>query len=117
MEISITEVISLKGTQKKYGTSLELPAAQDIVYIGRHCYMGGWRLRGSPFANPFKTGRKTSQYPKGMTQFDVVREYKLYIASKPELLVLLQELKGKKLACWCKPNFCHGDVLKELLDM
>ena len=111
-----TKVISLKGTQKGYGTSLEFPSAENIVYIGRPCFMGGWKLKGSPFANPFKTGRKTTQYPEGMTVLDVVREYKAYILSKPELLDILPELKGNTLACWCKPGFCHGDVLKEMID-
>ena len=27
----------------------------------------------------------------------------------------LDELKGKILGCWCKPNKCHGDVLIKLL--
>ena len=26
----------------------------------------------------------------------------------------LDELKGKTLGCWCKPNNCHGDILIEL---
>lgn len=27
----------------------------------------------------------------------------------------LDELKGKTLGCWCKPECCHGDVLINLL--
>lgn len=116
MDLSPTKVISLKGMKKKYGESLELPAAKNIIYVGRNCYMGGWKLKGSPFANPFKIGKKTTEYPEGMTREDVIHEYKNYILSKPDLVDLLSTLKGKTLACWCKPNFCHADVLKELID-
>ncbi len=31
------------------------------------------------------------------------------------ILIRLPELRGKNLACWCKPGFpCHADVLLEL---
>ena len=35
---------------------------------------------------------------------------------KPELLARLPELEGKILACWCKPEACHGDVLLRLIE-
>jgi Domain of unknown function (DUF4326) len=28
----------------------------------------------------------------------------------------LPELEGKILACWCKPEPCHGDVLLRLIE-
>jgi hypothetical protein len=28
----------------------------------------------------------------------------------------MQELKGKRLGCFCKPLGCHGDILAALLD-
>ena len=27
-----------------------------------------------------------------------------------------QELKGKYLECWCKPDDCHGDILAAIAD-
>ena len=33
-----------------------------------------------------------------------------------DLLAQLHTLKGKRLACWCKPKACHGDVLAKLAD-
>ena len=30
--------------------------------------------------------------------------------------IVIKELKGKTLACWCAPLPCHGDILKELAD-
>ena len=29
----------------------------------------------------------------------------------------LQELEGKALGCWCDPGLCHGQVLKERLEL
>jgi len=26
-------------------------------------------------------------------------------------------LRNKMLVCWCKPNFCHGDVIAEFLNL
>lgn len=68
------------------------------VYIGRP----------SKWGNPFIIG-------KDGTREEVIRKYKEYILSKPELMNDLVELKGKTLGCWCKPERCHGDILIELV--
>jgi len=69
------------------------------VYIGRP----------SKWGNPFKIGehgdRKT-----------VIEKYRLWILSNKKLFNDLDELDGKVLGCWCKPEPCHGDVLVELLE-
>lgn len=44
-----------------------------------------------------------------------IKKYKEYILNKPKLLNDIEELRGKVLACWCKPLSCHGDILIELL--
>ncbi len=77
------------------------------IYIGRQCYMGGWRLSKSKWANPFsvkKYGREES-----------LKLYREYILENDELYHSLLELENKVLGCWCKPNDCHGDILIELL--
>jgi hypothetical protein len=73
------------------------------VYIGRECRKGGWNLDASKWANPF-VGK------------EAVDKYRKYILSKPTLLEDIEELRGKRLGCWCKPKPCHGDVLIELLN-
>jgi hypothetical protein len=67
------------------------------VYIGRP----------SKWGNPFTIGRDGDRGT-------VVRLYKEWILTQPDLLAALPELKGKVLACWCAPQLCHGDVLLEL---
>jgi len=69
------------------------------VYIGRP----------SKWGNPFKM----------MTESDrdsVIEQYRNWIVNQPHLLKDLPELKGKRIACFCKPLPCHGDVLAELAD-
>lgn len=70
------------------------------VYIGRP----------SKWGNPFKIS------PPQMTRADVIEQYRKYVLSRPDLMAALHEIKGKVLACWCKPSDCHGDVLAELAD-
>jgi hypothetical protein len=79
------------------------------IYIGRSCYMGGWNLPKSKWANPYTV----KEYGSLDT---VITKYREYVKSKPELMTSLHELKGKRLGCWCHPNPCHGDVLLELLN-
>jgi hypothetical protein len=74
------------------------PTPND-VYIGR----------GSKWGNPFKIGAWSRE--------EVIRKYELYIRhTKQHLLNDLHELKGKNLVCYCAPQACHGDVLKELIE-
>lgn len=80
------------------------------VYIGRECVLGGWNLPHSKWANPFSISRCG-------TAKAAVQRYRDYIATKPELLAEVGELRGKVLGCWCKPGPCHGDVLRELADV
>jgi hypothetical protein len=47
---------------------------------------------------------------------EALSKYKEHILSSPELLNSLDELDGKVLGCFCKPEKCHGDVLIELLE-
>jgi len=69
------------------------------VYIGRP----------SEWGNPFSIGKDGNRE-------EVIKKYREYILNKPELIDRLPELKDKILACWCKPQACHGDVLVELIE-
>ncbi|MFW6130894.1 MAG: DUF4326 domain-containing protein [Atribacterota bacterium] len=69
------------------------------IYIGR----------GSKWGNPFVIGKDGNRK-------EVIKKYKTYILTKPQLLKDLNELRNKRLGCFCKPKACHGDVLVELLE-
>lgn len=59
---------------------------------------------GNPFLMPYDGDRDT-----------VIKNYAdYYLAHKPSLLERLGELRGKALGCWCAPEPCHGDVLRDL---
>ncbi|CAF0867800.1 unnamed protein product [Adineta ricciae] len=71
------------------------------VYIGRP----------SDWGNPFVIG-------KDGDRDDVIRKYRNWIMRQADLLARIKpELQGKRIACWCKPEACHGDVLAELADV
>ncbi|BFI40571.1 hypothetical protein MPTK2_7g10890 [Marchantia polymorpha subsp. ruderalis] len=83
------------------------------VYIGRHS--AGAQRAGIPasaciWGNPFSMQNERDERERA----EVVKKYERWLLD-PERDALVQrarrELRGKKLACWCKPKQCHGDVL------
>jgi hypothetical protein len=78
------------------------------VYIGR-----AGRGQDGYFGNPF---RLECSETRGAT-IDRYRKY-FYnrLETDPEFKKRIHALKGKTLGCFCKPNACHGDVIKEYLD-
>lgn len=72
------------------------------VYIGR----------GSIFGNPYEIG-------KDGTREQVIERYKTWFNFCLRSKVFkqaLENLRGKKLGCFCKPQMCHGDVIAEYLN-
>lgn len=103
---SKTNIINLKGKLKLFGPSCEYDS--NIIYCGRTNTMGGWKLKQSIWANPFKvTVNETNEI--------VCKKYEEYIRNKPELMDKLNTLVGKTLACWCVPNPCHTEILMKLM--
>lgn len=85
-----------------------------IVHSGRDeydIYIG----RPSKWGNPFSHKPSTLAEIKVATRQEAIDKYREWIRSQPELLASLEELRGKRLGCWCRPKLCHGDVLLELL--
>lgn len=65
--------------------------------------------RTTKYGNPFVIGRNG-------TRKEVIEKCRGYILERKDLVEILQELRGKVLACWCKPLACHGDIYVELID-
>lgn len=65
--------------------------------------------RKTKWGNPFVVG-------KDGTREEVIKMYEDYILEQKHLMTALNELKGKRLGCWCAPAACHGDVLARLAD-
>jgi len=47
----------------------------------------------------------------------VIQKYRHYFLANKELKDSLDELRGKVLGCYCKPEACHGDFLIKLLKL
>lgn len=72
----------------------------DSIYIGR----------GSKWGNPFRIG------PDGDRDAVILAHYEM-LKTRPDLLLALDELRGRDLLCFCAPEACHGDVLLALANM
>lgn len=72
--------------------------------------------RGTIWGNPYSHLPHSQAKWKVDTREEAIEKYREYIMNRPDLLARLDELKGKKLGCWCKPQSCHGDILVELIN-
>lgn len=79
------------------------------VYIGRSVPQHG--LTGSKWGNPFVMADDSDA-----ERDRAIAAYREWIVTQPELIDSLEELRGRRLGCWCAPKRCHGDVLVELLE-
>lgn len=85
---------------------------KDMVYIGRAFKNDVWILKESIFHNPFKLRRNATEQERK----ECIEKYEAYLRSKPDLLSKIETLRGKTLACFCKPKLCHGDVIEKILN-
>lgn len=75
------------------------------IYIGRP----------SRFGNPFSHRGGTLAQVEVETREEAIECFENYVRATPWLLkAIKEELKGKVLGCWCKPQSCHGDVLVKI---
>lgn len=96
--------VSVKCIRPKYNDIHEWLLKKKHVYIGRNVVYVG--VPASKWANPYSA--------KKFGLDKCLSKYEKYV--RDNLYDDLEELCGKTLGCWCKPNKCHGDVLKKLLD-
>jgi hypothetical protein len=77
----------------------------DIVYIGR----------GSIWGNPFPMDNQSREERQRV--IDQYRRYLWRQIQKDEVTAdMILALDGKRLACYCAPKPCHGDVLVDCLN-
>jgi hypothetical protein len=74
------------------------------VYIGRRDPYGRWSQ--SDWHNPYTVKKH------GLGE--ALRLYEEGLLKNSDLRARIPELKGRALACWCKPYRCHGDILARL---
>jgi hypothetical protein len=90
----------------------------------------GWRMppdtvkvdRSTRWGNPFRVGDRVHRGPSYSGRDEVVRDaahavrlFRAWLWTQARSDSLVPLLRGKNLACWCKPGEpCHADVLLEL---
>jgi hypothetical protein len=85
----------------------------------------GWRMppntvkvdRSTKWGNPYKIGMQCLNPITGITStIDAAKAVDLFRSfATPSADIYQHHLRGKNLACWCKPGEpCHADVLLEL---
>lgn len=78
------------------------------VYIGR-----AGHGKDGYFGNPFRL-------EAGMVRGSTLDNYRKYfyhrLSIDEEFRNRIEKLQDKTLGCFCKPNPCHGDIIKEYLD-
>lgn len=72
------------------------------VYIGRPTLVG----------NPFEIGKHGDR----AKVIELYREWFYKQLANNQFKTYVEGLKGQRLACWCKPLSCHGDVIVEYLE-
>lgn len=97
---AVTEVINIQDSEAVAAAK----AAGRFVYIGRVAKHGP-----TLWGNPYKIGKDASRS-------EVIELYREHLLLDAALMRKLPELRGKVLACHCKPEVCHGDVLAALAD-
>jgi hypothetical protein len=88
----------------------------------------GWKMppdtirvdRATKFGNPFRvtTERNAQEAVNEYMNWLTVPRYDCEMKErKQRILMSLPELRGKNLACWCKPGApCHADVLLNIVE-
>lgn len=90
----------MKRVKEHKTTVVHCKRAPYDIYIGGSSFWG----------NPYQIG-------KDGTRAEVLQKYENWIKTQPDHLQRLKELRGKKLGCYCKPDYaCHGDILARLAD-
>lgn len=78
------------------------------VYVGRKC----GEFPQSMWGNPFKLYNRTPE-----TERECLALYEKYFWETPHLYKNIGHLRGKILACWCKPQACHANFLAEIANL
>ena len=75
------------------------------LYIGRKSH--GFQM--SKWRNPFRVDDCEGGRAESLVLFEK------YIRQEKHLMDSINELEGKQLGCFCKPEGCHGDILLKIL--
>lgn len=102
----LTTTVSLKDHRDWRPNNL--PAG--VVYIGRACYRGGWRLPAHPLANPYTVGQQYGLY-------ESLKRYARWVSADSGRVALAESLRCAVLACFCQAGApCHRGIVAAVAD-
>ena len=80
----------------------------SIIRVDKNDHYDVFIGRPSKYSNPFIIG-------KHGTRSEVIAKFEEYFKNLFNFNALLDELEGKKIACWCDlDQNCHGDMIIKL---
>jgi hypothetical protein len=91
-----------KGKRMTRVINIHANRARGYVYIGR----------GSAFGNPYRMGKDGDR----KTVIEKFRKHFQKRLHNERFKKAVEDLRGKTLGCFCKPEACHGDVIVEYLE-
>lgn len=121
-QLAVKNVVNVRKVELKkngYNDFDDWITDPNHLYIGRNMsfYVPG--AVESKWHNPYIVMKKNEKIndngKKKYTLDESLDKYREYVLNT-DLVNQLNELDGKILGCWCKPDRCHGDILKELVE-
>lgn len=106
--------------------NIKTTGTKDFIYIGRENKTYG--MEESPAANPFRVGYGEDRWPREQSiklfadhmqcefQGEETDLNDGFINWMVDMCVHYQNGEDITLGCWCKPQDCHGDVIKEEIE-
>ncbi len=85
--------------------------------INLHSYEGADYVlidRRTRYGNRHRIGAKHPKKPRRITRKDSIelfrKDFEKRIKNDPTYRRDIEKLRGKKIACWCAPLACHGNI-------
>lgn len=87
---------------------IQTPKVLNAKRVGRNPPGAVYVGRPSPWGNPFAIG-------PGADRSQVMADYLTWLHQNPDHVARARrELAGKDLVCWCAPEACHAEILRDL---
>jgi hypothetical protein len=93
-----------------------MPTKTSVVNIHHKVPFTRYCGRGSNYGNPFSHLENTTALYKVATRDEAIERYREWAESHVDIEKAYRELDGEVLACFCKPQRCHCDILIELIE-
>lgn len=105
-----------ESTRRTHQATLTGEIKTELVNMSTHGRAGVTPVdRTTQFGNPFLLEKDGGTHTREESVEDYRAWFKQKVESDPEFRQAVEELRGKKIGCWCKPKACHGDVILEYL--